>query len=375
MIYDLIVIGSGSVGSAAGWYATQAGLKVLMIDNGHPPHDQGSHHGGTRLMRHAYGQGEIYVPMVLRAQQLWDELEQQVGERIMHRCGVINIGPPNSLYIRNVIDSAKHYKITVDILTSEAVMQRWPQINVPNDYVGVYEPNSGYLKCEVAVSHFIRLAKEAGCTQLFNCSTHGVTHDGDLQKVETTNGVHFGRKVLFSAGTWLSKLLPKLPVQPVRKAFGWYQADDRYDENNKFPGFVFVMSNDETFYGFPANNNALKVGKHNGGQPINNPEERTPFGAFADDNNDLLEFLRRALPGTGECIYGKSCTYDNTIDEHFIIDTPPGEPNQLIINGLSGHGFKFASVLGEIAVAFAQDKTLPFDLAPFSLSRFIKPKI
>ena len=158
----------------------------------------------------------------------------------------------------------------------------------------------------------------------------------------------------------------------MRKVFAWYQADERFDENNNFPGFVFLRPDDTLFYGFPAKNNALKLGCHNGGEPINNPEERTPFGSFPEDNSVLSEFLSQTFHGTGEYIHGKSCTYDNTSDEHFIIDTQPGEPDQLIISGLSGHGFKFASVLGEIAAAFAQNKSLSFDLTPFSLSRFAK---
>lgn len=354
------------------FYGTRAGLKVLMIDNGHPPHDLGSHHGETRLMRHAYGQGEYYVPMVLRAQKLFDELEQEVGERIMHRCGVMNIGPKDSQYIRTVIESARQYQLSVEILSPEAAMQRWPQIKVPDGSICVFEPSSGYLKCEAIVGHWIRLSKAAGCTQLFNCPTLGVSRDGELQKVETTKGSYFGRKVLLSAGTWVTKLLPELPVKPVRHCFGWYKADDRYSEQNKFPGFVVVMPNEDMFYGFPANNNALKVGKHNGGQPINHPDERKPFGGFPEDNRNLYEFLQRVFPGTGECIFGKSCTYDDTVDENFIIDKRPGEPNILIVSGLSGHGFKFASVLGEIAVAFAQSKSPPFDLSLFTLSRFDK---
>lgn len=277
---------------------------------------------------------------VLRAQQLWDDLEKKTGEQIMHRCGVINLGPENSEFMQNAIKSANHYKIPVEILTTEAMMKRWPQIRVPDGYVCVYEPNAGYLKSEVAIGHYIRLAKEAGSTQLFNCSTLGVTRDGDVQKVETSKSVYFGRKILFSADTWLTKILPKLPIQPVRKVFGWYQADDCYNENNKFPGFVCLTPNKTEFYGFPAKNNKLKVGKHSGGQPINNPDERTPFGTLDEDSSELIDFLKTIFPMTGECIYGKSCTYDMTADKHFIIDTIPGEPNQLIINGLSGHGFK-----------------------------------
>ncbi len=111
MIYDLIVVGSGSVGAAAGYYATQAGLSVLMIDSAHPPHHQGAHHGESRLIRHAYGEGERYVPLVLRAQTLWDELEQQAGERIMHRCGVLNLAPVQSEFIQNVVSSAQTWQL------------------------------------------------------------------------------------------------------------------------------------------------------------------------------------------------------------------------------------------------------------------------
>lgn len=315
MIYDLIVIGSGSVGSAAGYYATQAGLNVLMIDKSHPPHDEGSHHGETRLIRHAYGSGAVYVPMVLRAQQLWYDLESLAGERIMHRCGVINIGPETSKFMRNTIESAKLYELPVEILTSQAVMERWPQINVPDGFIAVYETDSGYLKCEIAIKHWIRLAKEAGCTQLFNCSVRGVTRDGEMQKIETDNGAYTGRKVLFSSGTWITKLMPELPIVPTRKVFSWHHADDRYDEDNEFPGFIVVLPNHSFFYGFPAKNNVLKIGKHNGGQPINNPEERTPFGTFVEDQTEVRDVLHQFFPGTGERIFGKSCTYDISPDE------------------------------------------------------------
>ncbi|MGV3346281.1 N-methyl-L-tryptophan oxidase [Enterobacteriaceae bacterium LUAb1] len=370
MTYDLIVIGSGSVGAAAGWYATKAGLNVLMIDSAHPPHDQGSHHGETRLIRYAYGEGEYYVPLVLRAQQLWNELEQQAGEQIIHRCGLINLAPESSAFINKAIKSAHHYQLPVEILTPQQVMTRWPQIHVPDGYAGVYEPDAGYLKSETAIRHWIRLAEAGGCAQLFNCPVQSVTTREGLQQVTTADGIYQSQKVLFSAGTWITKLLPELPVIPVRKVFAWHQADGRYSENNHFPAFTIEMTNGTHYYGFPAENSALKVGKHQGGQRITSSEQRKPFGAYAEDGSELFAFLRQFLPGVGVCLYGKSCTYDNTDDDNFIIDTQPGEPNRLIISGLNGHGFKFASVLGEMALAFAQNQPFPFDLTPFSLSRF-----
>lgn len=370
MVYDLIIVGSGSVGAAAGFYATQAGLSVLMIDSAHPPHQQGTHHGETRLIRYAYGEGERYVPLVLRAQSLWDALEQQSGERIMHRSGILNLAPAHSPFIENVIHSAKTWQLDVQLLQADEVRQRWPQFTVPDGYIGVFEPKSGYLKCEEAVRSWIKLAEQAGCAQLFNCPVSDIGRDGELQQVTTLDGIYRARKLLVSAGTWVSELIADLPVTPVRKVFAWYQADGRYSENNHFPGFTVETPDGSHFYGFPADNNALKVGRHDGGQVMQTPQDRKPFGAVASDGSEAFRFLRQFLPGVGVCLHGEACSYDNTPDEDFIIDTLPDESNRLIITGLSGHGFKFASVLGELASEFAQDKPFSFDLTPFSLRRF-----
>lgn len=370
MVYDLIVVGSGSVGAAAGWYATQAGLKVLMIDGHHPPHREGSHHGESRLIRHAYGEGARYVPMVLRAQQLWDQLEQDSGERVMQRCGVLNLAPRHAEFIQNVINSAEQFCLKTELLSGADVMQRWPQIALPQGYIGVFEPASGYLKAEVAVKSWIRLAQEAGCAQLFNCPVNRIDTQNGLQAVTTADGVYQARKLLLSAGTWVKTLCPELPITPVRKVFAWHQADGRYSENNKFPAFTVEMPDGNHFYGFPADNNALKMGKHEGGQPIASAAERQPFGALTADGSELFSFMRQFLPGVGVCLRGEACTYDNSPDGDFIIDTLPNEPDRMVIGGLSGHGFKFASVLGEIAAQFAQGKRSEFDLTPFSLSRF-----
>ncbi|EGC1092065.1 FAD-dependent oxidoreductase, partial [Salmonella enterica subsp. enterica serovar Schwarzengrund] len=94
------------------------------------------------------------------------------------------------------------------------------------------------------------------------------------------------------------------------------------------------------------------------------------FAAVASDGAEAFPFLRNVLPGIGGCLHGAACTYDNSPDEDFIIDTLPGHENTLVITGLSGHGFKFAPVLGEIAADFALGKTPSFDLTPFRLSRF-----
>lgn len=370
MNYDLIIIGSGSVGAAAGYYASRAGLSVLMTDAHLPPHAEGSHHGDTRLIRHAYGEGEKYVPMVLRAQTLWDELAQLSGEEIFEQTGVINLGPAHSSFLANVAQSAEQFGLNVEKLDAQTLMARWPEIRVPDDYIGLFEPASGVLRSERAVKAWVELAREAGCAQLFNCPVNAVHHHAEGVTIDTADGSYTGKRLLISAGTWVTKLLPELPVQPVRKVFAWFQADGRYSRKNNFPAFTSEMPNGDQYYGFPAEENELKLGKHNGGQIIDSPEQRKPFGAVATDGSEAFNFLRNVLPGVGGCLYGAACTYDNSPDEDFIIDTLPGHDNTLVISGLSGHGFKFTSVLGEIAADFAQGKTPAFDLSPFRLARF-----
>lgn len=370
MKYDLIIIGSGSVGAAAGYYASRAGLSVLMTDAHLPPHTQGSHHGDTRLIRHAYGEGEKYVPLVLRAQALWDELVQVSGEAIFQRTGVINFGPASSSFLAHVADSARQFSLEIERLSAVDIMRRWPEIRVPDDYIGLFEPASGVLKSELAVKTWIRLAKEAGCAQLFNCPVTALHDSAEGVIVETSEGRYCGKKVLVSAGTWVTRLLSGLPVQPVRKVFAWFQADGRYSAKNHFPAFTGELPDGDQYYGFPAEDNELKIGKHNGGQIISEEAQRTPFGAVTTDGSEAFRFLRNVLPGVGGCLHGASCTYDNSPDEDFIIDTLPDHPHTLLITGLSGHGFKFAPVLGEVAVDFARNKTPAFDLSPFRLARF-----
>ena len=370
MQYDLIIIGSGSVGAAAGYYARKAGLNVLMTDAHMPPHQHGSHHGDTRLMRHAYGEGEKYVPLVLRAQTLWDELAATSGEDIFERSGVVNLGPADSTFLNTVAQSAAQFSLPIEHLDAAAVMKRWPEITVPQDYQAIFEPDSGVLKSELAVKTLIAMAKDAGCAQLFNCPVTAIKSDASGVTIETSEGSWQGKKLLLTAGTWVKQLYPELPIQPVRKVFSWFQADGRYSQKNNFPAFTGELPNGDQFYGFPAVDDALKIGKHNGGQIINSPEERKAFGAVATDGSEAFSFLRQILPGIGGCLHGAACTYDNSPDEDFIIDTLPGQPDVLFIGGLSGHGFKFATVLGEIAAQFAQQQTPEFDLSAFALDRF-----
>lgn len=370
MIYDLIIAGSGSAGAAAGYYASRAGLNVLMIDAHHPPHKQGAHHGTSRLIRYAYGEGEKYVPLLLRSKALWQEFEQTAGVKLLHPCGVLNAGPRGSGFMENIRTSAQRWSLNTETLTAKQVQQRWPEITLPEHFCAVYEQDAGYLSAESAIEHWIRLAREQGCGQLFNCPVTAIGRQDGLQKVTTAEGEYFGRKLLVSSGSTVQTLLPGLPVTLIRKVFSWFQADGRYSENNHFPGFSIELDDGSQYYGFPAQDNALKAGRHDGGQPLSLNQPRPPFGSIARDGSECFAFLRQCLSGVGGCLYGESCSYDMSPDEDFIIDTLPDTPDCLVITGLSGHGFKFSPVLGEIACHFATQGQLPDSVKPFSLQRF-----
>ena len=156
---------------------------------------------------------------MLRAQTLWDELAKQTEERIFERTGIINLGPARSEFLANVERSAKAFNLDVEKLDAAAITSRWPEITVPEDYIGLFEANSGVLHCETAIKTWVDLAAKAGCAQLFNCPVEAITHDANGVTVKTVDGEYSASRLLISAGTWVTRLLPDLPIQPVRKVF------------------------------------------------------------------------------------------------------------------------------------------------------------
>ena len=136
MHYDVIVVGAGSMGMAAGYFLAKSGKRTLLIDSFNPPHNKGSHHGETRIIRHAYGEGVEYVPLALKAQELWKDLEKKTGKQLFIQTGVLNAGLKDTDFTQNIISSSKAYSLPLEVLNSSEVNKRWPGITLPNMYVG-----------------------------------------------------------------------------------------------------------------------------------------------------------------------------------------------------------------------------------------------
>ena len=372
---DIVVVGAGSVGLAAGFFLAQRGARVVLVDEGEPPHTLGSHHGSTRLTRTAYGEGAAYIPLLLRARTLWRELEQLSGELLFEPCGVLNLGVADSPFLAQAALSAAQYGLALEPQTAAGIETRWPGWRLPPEWRGGYEPEAGVLYCERALAAWHRLGKEGGARLLAGQAVTGLRVRPGRVEVERADGSRLSAaKALVCAGQRVAPLLAQLgltlPLQRVRKTFAWYEADPGRYGPEVFPGFSAVLA-DAIYYGFPTLEGAgLKLGRHDGGQLMAPGEPLAPFGAFEEDRAELDAFVQARLPGVGEFIEGKTCHYIRTPDEHFILDRHPEHDQVYFASACSGHGFKFAGVLGELFAHWMLDGDPGFDLAPFRQARF-----
>lgn len=376
MHYDVIVIGAGSMGMAAGYFLSKSGKRTLLLDSFNPPHNKGSHHGDTRIIRHAYGEGEDYVPLALKAQELWHDLEKVTQKQLFLQTGVLNVGNEKSDFIQNIISSSKRYSLPLDVLDSSEVNKRWAGITLPNDYIGCFEPTSGVLKCEDCIEAYRELAELHGASILTNSKVKEIVVHDKKVTIKTEEQTFYSDALVVSAGAWSGSLLSmlnlNLPLKPTRKTFAWFDANEHLYNHKDFPAFSFETSQG-LYYGFPSiNGSGLKVGRHDGGEKINPDESILGFGEVEEDEADLIQFLNAYMPFKQQLKYGKTCMYTLTPDEHFIIDLHPTYSNVAIASGFSGHGFKFSSVVGQILGELIISGKTEQNISPFSINRFIK---
>ncbi|WP_454191064.1 N-methyl-L-tryptophan oxidase [Paenibacillus sp. Marseille-Q7038] len=375
MHYDVIVIGAGSMGMAAGYFLAKSGKRTLLVDSFNPPHNRGSHHGDTRIIRHAYGEGVKYVPLALKAQELWNDLENVTGKQLFLPTGVLNVGHEKSNFIQNIISSSTTYSLTLEILNADEVNKHWPGITLPNDYIGCFEPTSGVLKCEECIDAYRELAEQNGATIVTNSKVKEILVDDNKRvTIKTDDHTFSADSLVVSAGAWSGSLLSMLdldlPLNPVRKTFAWFDDNEDVYHHKDFPAFSFDTSQG-IYYGFPNIDGAgLKVGRHDGGETINPDEAILEFDELEKDATDIKQFLQDYIPSTQQMKYGKTCMYTLTPDEDFIIDLHPTYSNVAIASGFSGHGFKFSSVVGQVLSELIISGKTEQNISPFSIHRF-----
>ncbi|MGG2197184.1 N-methyl-L-tryptophan oxidase [Paenibacillus validus] len=379
--YDVIVAGAGSFGMSAGYYAAKAGARVLMIDSGDPPHTLGSHHGGTRIFRAAYTMGAAYVRLALRANALWHELEQDYASLrteqdfssgpLFECTGVVSIGPISSRFIRSKLESCIEFGIAHRRLTAAEAREEWPGLFVPDSMEALYEPNAGVLHSERILRVYRELALRHGARLLPYTEALSIEATPDGYVIRTTGGDYYAKRVLASGGAWIGRLLPQLEaVTPIRKAVGWFEAPREQYGSGQLPAFIINNGGDEEYFGFPdLDGGGLKIGRHDGGVTAVYGNPLPAFGAYAEDESELRYALNRFLPDVRRLRSGQVCLYERSPGERFLIGEVPGRSGLWFAGGGSGHGFKFASAIGEaLGTTLASGKTSPeLDWQAFSL--------
>ena len=371
---DVVIIGGGTMGTAAGWALARQGADVAVLEQFQHVHSFGSHGGRTRIFRHAYAEGERYVSWALEADRLWSEVQARTDEQFMHRIGCIDISAPGYHRAREARASAERYGIAHEWLTGADVKARWPIWNIPDDREVCYGPEAGFLDAGLALHALGAELVAAGGTLRTESPVSHWTADNGGARVETAEDTWVAKRLIIAAGAWSIHILAELgiPLTVRRKPVFWFEVDDAHRalaEPDRMPVYI---SDDEhgEFYGFPHyQDDGIKVGMHSGGDAVDpNTVDRT--SGDSDTRDDLLPFIRRNFRGvTGNVVGSTVCMYTMSPDEDFVIDRHPAHEHVVFATGFSGHGFKFAPVIGEYLATLATDPGAPV-IPDFAATRF-----
>lgn len=361
--YDSIVIGVGSMGSAACWFLARRGQKVLGLEQFATPHDKGSHSGQSRIIRKAYFEHPDYVPLLKRAYENWQSFEAEAGSTFYHRTGIIYFGKSDNENICGIRRAAELHQIPVENWSHDQQRATYPGFQVPEDFEVIFEPDAGFITPEHAIEAYNREAIRNGAVIKSNTAVESWKQEGAKFRVSAQGVDYTCDKLIITAGPWTSKVIPQLKVglEVTRQFLFWISPPDpgRFSLPN-FPCWFVEDPLMGTFYGFPVlpegsfgGPAGLKLAHHQRGEVCEPGVSSEGISSVAEKN--IRRFLKTWLPGAGTNIVSwKSCLYTYSPDTDFIIDHLPGYGKGVTIAcGFSGHGFKFASVVGEVLADLA----------------------
>ena len=357
---DAIVIGAGGMGSAALMHLAARGARVCGLDRFPLAHDRGSSHGHTRLIRLAYFEHPDYVPLLRRAYELWHALESTAGRPLLVESGLLLAGPAEGEVVSGTLAAARIHSLQVEQMTAGEAIRRWPAFQLPADWTAVYEPRGGYLFVEECVRAHAAAAVRAGARIDHGVAVHGWREEGRTIVVQTDRGPYATEKLVVTAGPWAADLLqlPELHLHLLRKPLFWYEPRDTTSTAfaaGHLPCFGFDGPTG-FFYGFPSvDARGVKIAEHTGGTSVTDPLQ-LDRGIDPEEQRRVEAVLADRLPGVGlHCSAHAACMYTMSPDGHFVVGLHPRHANVAIAAGFSGHGFKFASVMGEILADLALD--------------------
>jgi sarcosine oxidase len=375
--YDVIVIGLGGMGSAAAWQLARRGARALGLEQFALGHDRGSSHGHTRIIRQAYYEHPAYVPLVRRAYEGWHELEQRQGAVLLVGCPCLTIGTPDGELVAGVRRSAAEHGLPIDDLSPRDLAQRYPAFHFGDDAVGVVEHTAGFLLVDRCVHALQDEARKCGADLHDGESVLGWQPTGEGVAVRTERGEYRAAKLVLTAGPWARQLLGRhgAALTVMRQVVFWLGTrDDGLFRRDRFPLFIAGTAGG-TFYGLPAlDERGVKVARHYGADELPGPEG-VLREVTAEDEAPVRDFTRAHLPAAdGPRRDASVCLYTLTPDRHFVLDVHPEVPGVVLAAGFSGHGFKFAPVVGEVLADLAEQGRTTWPIELFRLGRLgIRP--
>lgn len=370
--YDVIVAGLGAMGSATAAHLAMRGQRVLGLERWVPGHRFGSSHGDSRIIREMYFEHPMYVPLLRRAYELWAELGERVGHPLLHITGGLMIGREDGMLVTGTLESARTHGLPHELLSASEAARRYPAFHFAENIVAVRDPRAGYLDPEQCNAAHLHIARENGAELRFEEPVVSWDSSDSEVSVRTSQGTCIADRMVLAVGAYTPSLMnaSRLALEVERQAVFWFNIEGtEYDERD-FPIYAFEYEPGEICYGFPRLPRGTKASVMHRGRVIRNVE--TVDRVVHDDE---VESLRRALggvlPALSSAPIGGSdvCLFTNTPDRDFVIDIHPEHPRVVVSSACSGHGFKFASVVGEIQADLSMHGQSPFDLRPFRIGR------
>lgn len=376
MDFDIAVVGLGAMGSAAVRAAAASGSRVVGFDRFAPPHDLGSTHGHTRIIREAYFEHPLYVPLVQRAYDLWMELERESGEQLLLATGGLMVGPAGGELVRGSAASAAEHGLRHEMLDATQIASRFPALRARPDWVALHEHRAGVLFPERCVDALLRGASRYGAELRTGERVLGWRPNGSHIRLETERRTYEVEHLIVAAGPWLPSLRESigrdLPLVIERQLSHWFEPRRPDDARFDHPAVPIALwdpgAGQAMFATFPNLGHGVKCGLHHDG--VSTTPETVDRTVTPAEDSAARQMIESVMPGAGgRRLEARVCLYTNTPDSHFLIDWV-NDGRVLLVSPCSGHGFKFASAIGEVAAQFVLDGRTWIDCAPFSLSRF-----
>lgn len=372
------------MGSAAAYHLAVRGRRVIGIDRFTPPHDRGSSHGRTRVIRQAYFEHPAYVPLLLRAYELWRELELDSDEPLLRLCGGLMLGGPESAVVAGSLRSARAHSLPHELLEARELRRRFPVFRLPDGAVGLFEQRAGLVFCEAAVRAHLRAATRAGALLRFEERVLEWNIRGQSSVTVTTDrAVHEAEQLIVTPGSWAPELLGSLgaSMSVERQVQFWFRpvGDIEAFAPDRFPVYIWQPAGSTVAcpYGFPAVDGpggGVKISLHRKAEIERCTPDSVDRRVRDDDVATMRSAMREFLPALdGEMTHAATCLYTLTPDQHFVIGAHPRLAQVILAVGFSGHGFKFCPVVGELLADLATMGRTPFDLSLFQPGRFLPP--